>query len=1039
MRSWESGFDHEIDEYIDAFESAWQIGSADSIDAFLPPMHHPKYAELVVELARIDLERRWGLPDRKSLSEYFSEFPEVFDDPDRRAVLAFEEFRLRRLQGEDVSPESYAREYGFAANAWPDVPVGSTDQVHHPETDAWSAEVSQWEVASRQRLAAARKRLPSVGQEFLGFELVGVLGEGALGRVYLARQGDLSRRFVALKVAVHPSDEPQRLAQLQHSNIVPIYSCHRDGPLQATCMPFLGANTLADVLRSVRSERSVPQKGEAFVSTLVARNSETVIREVTEEKQSSNAPKGRRGLQVFASMSYVETVVWVAERMTHALAHAHEHGVVHCDLKPANVVLTDEGEPLLVDFHLAAEYSDGAGSSYVVGGTLPYMAPEHLEAIRHGGRVAPSSDVYSIGVMLFEMLTGELPFPQRAGLFEEVADQLIEDRHDLKSVADRLAKVATPATRAIVLKCLQPDPAQRYPTATELHEDLHCQLGHRPLRHIHEPSLRERIAKWSRRHPRISSASTLTAVALVALLLLAVGWRSTHRELAQRSAQLAYRQLEQVVTRSEAILTAPEATIDQWRSVARDLDRNLAAYDIAIDSETWHPPLLVKSLPGSQQEQVVRELGRAAAMAALSEARLALHAEGRARQDHWQRALALTKRARQLMGSTPWLEGQAARLRRLAKGNVSSEESPEGGARDTEMASPAATASDSYLAALALFEQGELSAAAAMLERLADNDPRRWSLWFGLGSCYYAMGRFRDAESAYTTAMALFPESTQALAYRGLARLKQHRYHESARDLQKAVRLAPERPDFWINLALAQLGARDVQTAIASLDRAIELDAESVRAYLIRARAKEQLGDREGAAADRKTALSKEPRDALGWVARGMAALQDDPKEALHDFQTALELDPRSPEALQNTATILADFLNRPQEAVPYVSRLIELQPQEPAHLAWRGVLLARAGRRNEAHRDAQRALKQNLSPLTTLQVACIYALTSRSSPPDSGIAVRLVRQALSQRPLLVEIAAADPDLAPIRNEPEFRQLVEAASLLKRGSPAGDH
>src|SRR5207249_12003510 len=91
------------------------------------------------------------------------------------------------------------------------------------------------------RLAMALTVMPDVGTEFLGFRLVGELGRGALGRVYLAQQGELANRQVVLKVSPDVSGESQTLAQLQHTNVVPIYSVHRAEPLQAVCMPYFGA------------------------------------------------------------------------------------------------------------------------------------------------------------------------------------------------------------------------------------------------------------------------------------------------------------------------------------------------------------------------------------------------------------------------------------------------------------------------------------------------------------------------------------------------------------------------------------------------------------------------------------------------------------------------------------------------------------------------------------------------------------------------------------------------------------------------------
>lgn len=1025
MNEWESSFDPQIDEYVDAFESAWQARIADNLQAFLPPTDHPSYAEIVVELARIDLERRWSAKDdRRTAEHYFNQFPDVFQVPVWRSMLAYEEFRLRRLSGEAIAPSQFARRYDVETERWPEVPVGTVEKGEPSTLGAesdWLAEVSQWEFRSQQKLAAARKRLPRVGEEFLGFELVGILGEGALGRVYLARQGDLSHRFVALKVAVQPTDEPQRLAQLQHTNIVPIFSLHRAGPLQATCMPFLGANTLADVLGQWRDGEIRPRSGEDLVSTLVARDSETVIGEVTRQETGHKRPSAQRSLELLRSMSYAQTVLWLGERITRALACAHDRGVVHCDLKPANIVLTDDGEPLLVDFHLAAEYGEGAATSCVVGGTLPYMAPEHLRAIQHGGRVAPTADVYSVGVLLFEMLTGQLPFPSRSGPFDDVVEDLVRDRNDLASARERLSAVASPACAAIILKCLDPDPGRRFPTATELHEDLRCQLEHRPLRHTVEPSWRERLAKWSRRHPRVSSTSTLATVALLVLLLLAVGWRSTRQQLARREAEMALLQLSQAVSTSEAALTAPESELRHWKETARWLDQALAPYHLRQSPETWWDSPVVQALPPDRRDKLTQNAGRALLLLALSQARLAEHDPNpRRRQAYWNAVRELSPLAKELAAEDPSATALLEKLDRLAQGLPPT--------KPTSL--PVAEDGDRYLLALRLIEQGEPSRAARQLERLTARQPRRWNAWFGLGSCYYWLGRFRDAEAAYTTAIALFPEGTSGYAYRGAARLKLERWNAAIEDFRTVLDRDVRRHDAWVNLGIAQMARGDTAKAVASFDQALKYNPQYVRAYLLRARAKQRLGDMAAAQRDRERALQYHPQDPLSYVARGVAIIAQDPEAALADFQAALQLDPNSTAALQDAASALAERLHRNEEAIRFLDRLIRLRPDDPGPRASRGVLLARLGRRDEAVRDARQALIRNPSALQTLQIACIYSLTSRIHPSDREQAIRLVRRALARRPLLVTLARSDADLAPIAKDPEFRRLIDSAGEL---------
>ena len=118
-----------------------------------------------------------------------------------------------------------------------------------------------------ERLERALKALPDAGSTFLGFHLLAELGRGAFSRVFLARQADLGDRIVALKISVDLFDESRTLAQLQHTSIVPIYSAHSAGPLQALCMPYFGRTTLADVLAALAG-KDVPESGAFLVSML---------------------------------------------------------------------------------------------------------------------------------------------------------------------------------------------------------------------------------------------------------------------------------------------------------------------------------------------------------------------------------------------------------------------------------------------------------------------------------------------------------------------------------------------------------------------------------------------------------------------------------------------------------------------------------------------------------------------------------------------------------------------------------------------------
>ncbi len=280
------------------------------------------------------------------------------------------------------------------------------------------------ELARAERLARALQVLPEAGTNFLNFQLIVELGRGAFSRVFLARQADLGHRPVALKIAVDLFDESHKLAQLQHTNIVPIYSAHNASPLQAICMPYFGRTTLADVLLALQG-KAVPESGQFLVSMLRG----TVLRE-SEAQFKAATNQAAVPLQKLEKLTYVHAMLEMTAQLAEGLAHAHDRGIVHRDIKPANILLSDDGQPMLLDFNLSDDVKGAAKPSQSqLGGTLPYMAPEHLEAFQGGLRpVDARSDIYSLGVILYETLTGHLPFAVESGPISEVVVRLLEKR-----------------------------------------------------------------------------------------------------------------------------------------------------------------------------------------------------------------------------------------------------------------------------------------------------------------------------------------------------------------------------------------------------------------------------------------------------------------------------------------------------------------------------------------------------------------------------------------------------------------------------------
>jgi tetratricopeptide (TPR) repeat protein len=229
-----------------------------------------------------------------------------------------------------------------------------------------------------------------------------------------------------------------------------------------------------------------------------------------------------------------------------------------------------------------------------------------------------------------------------------------------------------------------------------------------------------------------------------------------------------------------------------------------------------------------------------------------------------------------------------------------------------------------------------------------------------------------------------------------------------------------------IQRAMAKEGRRDLPRAIDDLTAAWAAGGAPTRVYFIRARLRDESGDAAGAAADRAEGLRQTPADELSWVARAEARLAREPAAALADVEEALRINPTSMHGLQLKAHILAERQNKPDEAIRVLDRAVEAYPESARAVAGRGVLLARAGRRVEAIRDAEVALARDARAPNLYQVGCIYALVAKADAAHKAKAFELVWAAL-RTGFGLDIVDTDTDLDPIRVEPEFRRLVSAA------------
>jgi tRNA A-37 threonylcarbamoyl transferase component Bud32 len=694
-------------------------------------------AQNMMDAALDQQKRAWISGRRPSVNDFLSD-SSLPSEPDVLLDLIYNEIVVREELGEEPSIDEYIERY----------PHLNDDLRLHFEVHR---AVQQDLLLNTQRLSEEesvpdlKSITAEIGPELKNYQILGELGQGGMGVVYKARHRKL-KRLVALKM-FHPGRRPkpreltrfrsesEAIARLQHPNIVQIFEVGEDRGLPFLALELVEKGTLQQKLQDL-----------PFVPRAAAELIETLAR---------------------------------------AIEHAHTNNVIHRDIKPANVLFANDGTPKITDFGLAKlletdpdDPQDATRSGEPIG-TPRYMSPEQTGM--KSASIGPTTDIYALGTLLYECLTGQVPF-----VSSSVIETMNKIRHDEPVSPRRLQPTIPRDLETICLHCLHKQPDRRYASAQALADDLRHFLQGEPIMARRTP-LWERIWMKARRHPTIALAMVIGfALMLAVAIAIPVGQYQERQRIAAVRMELITKEREATEQLAEgnarkaletymaalAIIMAEPDLHEHALGVRGWLDHCLRD----IEKQRWRerdrmPPLFAERkdnaiiqvmLTGSNDPESLnakrKMVANALEFAVGNEANVGI-----------DRAVLNYLDADLLDQLSLKNEADSARER----------------AKPFEM-QPA------FIALFGGFErmkQRKWAEAVREFDRVLANEPEHFLARFLLAACYLELGKPREAEIALTACVGQRPNFAWSHLLRGRAYVQLNQLVPAAQDLQLAMDL----------------------------------------------------------------------------------------------------------------------------------------------------------------------------------------------------------------------------------------------------------